>query len=504
MDWLLYIAIVVVSSLISIALAPKPPKQKPYALEDFDLPTAERDRALPWVFGTRTITDPNFIWYGDLEVATKTKDKVKTRLYGMGFVLEICIGPVDSVTRILYGDKECWAGNVTASEQIFIDQLGLYGGREKDGGIYGYMDLQFGEPTQAVNDYLLEHLGSPLTAYRDSLTFVGRHMWLAANSPYVKAITPTVKAILAGWPAETPWYPETAEIRNSAAVTALSFDRYVQGQEGGPALEYLWDMDLLLDSTGDLVPNIGALGSSAAKDLTFARNAGATMFPTLEAGIVNNTASTASSKTEYSAAHRSRLICTDFAVTSITAPFWAGHWGKHYNDRLLYGAPILCAVASSSSYTFTGAPTLSTRWSGYSYTTALLQMTVGDDSGSAAMHRWVSNDRVIIEGQTHFIAVWFQPSASPGGFDFLVYVDGAAVAFTKTVTGTATTISYTPPSGTYTGFGIGAGDGTVQDGWTTTQLDKFFLHSGSLTAAQILEMWQRGTCLLYTSPSPRD
>lgn len=58
--------LLVVTNLIAAALAPKPPKPKPAALEDFDVPVAEEGRPIPVVFGTVTITGPNVLWYGDL------------------------------------------------------------------------------------------------------------------------------------------------------------------------------------------------------------------------------------------------------------------------------------------------------------------------------------------------------------------------------------------------------------------------------------------------------
>lgn len=61
-----YLVVLIVSSLIAYALAPKPPAPKPAALSDFDVPTAEEGRPIPVVFGTVTITGPNVLWYGAL------------------------------------------------------------------------------------------------------------------------------------------------------------------------------------------------------------------------------------------------------------------------------------------------------------------------------------------------------------------------------------------------------------------------------------------------------
>lgn len=67
MEIFTYIAILIVASFVSAALAPKPPPPKPASLSDFDVPTAEQGRPIPVVFGTVTITGPNVIWYGNLK-----------------------------------------------------------------------------------------------------------------------------------------------------------------------------------------------------------------------------------------------------------------------------------------------------------------------------------------------------------------------------------------------------------------------------------------------------
>lgn len=57
----------VIVTLISWALMPKPQNAKPAHLEDFQVPTAEDGRTIPWLFGTRDVPDPNCVWYGHLK-----------------------------------------------------------------------------------------------------------------------------------------------------------------------------------------------------------------------------------------------------------------------------------------------------------------------------------------------------------------------------------------------------------------------------------------------------
>lgn len=74
MNFVIQIILLIVSYFISAALAPKPPKPKPAAIEDFDIPVAEQGRPVPVVFGTVTLKGPNVMWYGDLRT-TEIKEK---------------------------------------------------------------------------------------------------------------------------------------------------------------------------------------------------------------------------------------------------------------------------------------------------------------------------------------------------------------------------------------------------------------------------------------------
>ena len=63
----------VISVAISLIMAPRPPKVKPPAFQDFESPTADEDRPIPVVFGTVTITGSNVVWYGDSAVIAYRK-----------------------------------------------------------------------------------------------------------------------------------------------------------------------------------------------------------------------------------------------------------------------------------------------------------------------------------------------------------------------------------------------------------------------------------------------
>lgn len=60
------IAIMIIAMILAYALAPKPPIPAPATLKDFDVPTAEPGRSIPWVFGEGWLTGYCVVWYGDL------------------------------------------------------------------------------------------------------------------------------------------------------------------------------------------------------------------------------------------------------------------------------------------------------------------------------------------------------------------------------------------------------------------------------------------------------
>ena len=130
--------------------------------------------------------------------------------YYMGMHFVIC-HKLDELMRIDVGEKVAWSGSVTSSSQIYINKPDLFGGEKKEGGIQGYLDVMFGEPTQQKNSYLVSKLGSIIPAFRGVLSCVFRHGLVCAMNPYVKSWRFLVKSI----PAKN-WYAAKADINGSA------------------------------------------------------------------------------------------------------------------------------------------------------------------------------------------------------------------------------------------------------------------------------------------------
>lgn len=66
MGWPLVVAMVIVFAA-AVFMAPKPQNAKPPQYSDLKAPTAQDGREIPVLFGTRVISAPNVVWYGDLK-----------------------------------------------------------------------------------------------------------------------------------------------------------------------------------------------------------------------------------------------------------------------------------------------------------------------------------------------------------------------------------------------------------------------------------------------------
>ena len=131
--------------------------------------------------------------------------------YFMGIHMIMTQVPVDAFKRIDVGRKTAWSGNVTSSQQIYINAPNLFGGEKKEGGVQGYVDLEFGEPTQNRNDYLQSVLGSVIPAFRGVTGVVLRKCYITAMTPYPKPWA----FLLSRIPAKT-WQPLYADVGGSA------------------------------------------------------------------------------------------------------------------------------------------------------------------------------------------------------------------------------------------------------------------------------------------------
>lgn len=145
--------------------------------------------------------------------------------YYMGLHMGLCRGPLDVLREIRVGNKRAWAGNITTSTEIQIDQPELFGGEEQEGGIQGTLAILMGEATQPRHARLAQMLGGLVSAFRGVATTYFDGL-VCAMSPYPKEWSFRVRRITKGWHNDAPWYPEKAAIKMGTRKIIDASDRY--------------------------------------------------------------------------------------------------------------------------------------------------------------------------------------------------------------------------------------------------------------------------------------
>lgn len=130
--------------------------------------------------------------------------------YYAGIHMIACHGPVDKLSRIIVGEREAWTGTQTTTGQIFIDARELFGGKKREGGVEGYVDVLMGEAAQAQNAYLASKLGATVPAFRGLFSLVLNQCLVSMMNPYIKPWKPEVTR----WP--KGWYEDKKAIGNDA------------------------------------------------------------------------------------------------------------------------------------------------------------------------------------------------------------------------------------------------------------------------------------------------
>jgi hypothetical protein len=144
--------------------------------------------------------------------------------YGMGLHFGLCHGPVDELHQIKVGDRDAWCGSVTDNATVDIDAEELFGGKKKEGGVVGSLDVLMGGASQTANSYLTSKIGTPMPAFKGILSAVMNASKIAANNPYIKPWAFRVERILQGWSGGSAWYPEKAPINTIQIIYEESFN----------------------------------------------------------------------------------------------------------------------------------------------------------------------------------------------------------------------------------------------------------------------------------------
>jgi hypothetical protein len=145
-------------------------------------------------------------------VGGKSKEVTVGYEYYAGMHIVACHGPVDAALRIIVGEREAWQGLQDTSGQITIDKPDLFGGKEREGGVAGAVDVEFGDQAQGRNSYLQSILGATVPAHLGVFGLVLRKVLLSMMNPYVKPWAVEAQRIHKAERGATQWYDAKAAI----------------------------------------------------------------------------------------------------------------------------------------------------------------------------------------------------------------------------------------------------------------------------------------------------
>jgi hypothetical protein len=145
-------------------------------------------------------------------VGGKSKSVTVGFEYYAGMHIVACHGPIDKVHRIVVGERDAWVGGIGTSSQIAINKPDLFGGKEREGGVKGAVDLEFGTQAQGRNSYLAGLLGADVPAHIGVFGMVLRKVMLSMMNPYVKPWAVEAQRIHKAELGATQWYDAKAAI----------------------------------------------------------------------------------------------------------------------------------------------------------------------------------------------------------------------------------------------------------------------------------------------------
>lgn len=150
----------------------------------------------------------------------------------------LCHSPVDAITRIECDDREILRREVVETGNTYINNPNIFGGKDKEGGIQGNIDVLFGREDQQQNSYMVGKLGEYLPSYRGVLSVVFKKLYVGMN-PYLRSFKFRVRKTSVGWYDEksiiSPTYKEIDNLPSANLYLAVD----TSGSMGGKKLENL-------------------------------------------------------------------------------------------------------------------------------------------------------------------------------------------------------------------------------------------------------------------------
>ncbi len=183
--------------------------------QEIEYPTALDGRPLPIVFGKTWLKSPNVLWHGP----TDTTEPAEYVLdYWVRIHMGLCRSGIDGITRIVVGEKVVypvqndWTTEALDGQtRVYIDAVNIFGGKHREGGVRGYVDILYGWPDQARNAFLVSQLGEDIPAFRGMVSVVLNRVYIGTSN-YLKPWWFQVKATGSLTDGSERWYYEKANV----------------------------------------------------------------------------------------------------------------------------------------------------------------------------------------------------------------------------------------------------------------------------------------------------
>jgi len=138
----------------------------------------------------------------------KGKTEYQVAEYYLTLDYGLCHGPLDSINEIWIKEKKVWEGFVSQNSTLTLNKPDAFGGKKKEGGVVGKVDVYMGTSTQKMTTASAQRYGltpDTMPGYRgiSHLMFRGSEdsqgfLWIM-NNPYLPSTWVTPTRIPKGW-----------------------------------------------------------------------------------------------------------------------------------------------------------------------------------------------------------------------------------------------------------------------------------------------------------------
>lgn len=146
--------------------------------------------------------------------------------YYVGMHMALCHGPIDKILEIKVDGRVAWEGTNQGSDidgDLEIDAGDLFGGKGREGGIEGTLQIEMGRSDQTTNSYLTSVLGDDVPPFRGVTCAVLNQVYVG-NNPYLKPWAFHAQRIHTTTDGDEQWYDAKSGISRRSTSTNLLSD----------------------------------------------------------------------------------------------------------------------------------------------------------------------------------------------------------------------------------------------------------------------------------------